>query len=65
MFCAFGESLSFDAQKKVTKEKGTLPLLLSRHGGTRKPAHNSHNYWLLDALGLQSFLESVYFTTYG
>jgi hypothetical protein len=25
---AFGESLSFDAQKKVTKEKGTLPVLL-------------------------------------
>jgi hypothetical protein len=27
---AFGESLSFDAQKKVTKEKGTLPLLLRK-----------------------------------
>jgi hypothetical protein len=49
MICAFGESLSFAAQKKVTPssaalvgagEKGTLPLLLSRHGGTRRPAHN-------------------------
>jgi hypothetical protein len=27
---AFGESLSFAAQKKVTKEKGTLPLLLRK-----------------------------------
>jgi hypothetical protein len=27
---AFGESLSFDAQKKVTKEKGTLPLMLRK-----------------------------------
>jgi hypothetical protein len=27
---AFGESLSFDAQKKVTKEKGILPLLLRK-----------------------------------
>jgi hypothetical protein len=41
---AFGESLSFAAQKKVTKEKGTLPLLLSRHGGTRRPAHNNPYY---------------------
>jgi hypothetical protein len=27
---AFGESLSFAAQKKGTKEKGTLPLLLRK-----------------------------------
>jgi hypothetical protein len=27
---AFGESLSFYAQKKGTKEKGTLPLLLRK-----------------------------------
>jgi hypothetical protein len=26
MVNAFSESLSFDAQKKVTKEKGTLPV---------------------------------------
>jgi hypothetical protein len=30
MIGAFGESLSFAAQKKVTKEKGTLPLLLRK-----------------------------------
>jgi hypothetical protein len=30
IICAFGESLYFAAQKKVTKEKGTLPLLLRK-----------------------------------
>jgi hypothetical protein len=30
LLCAFDESLSFDAQKKVTKEKGILPLLLRK-----------------------------------
>jgi hypothetical protein len=65
MVNAFGESLSFAAQKKVTKEKGTLPLLLSRHCGTRKPSHNSHNYWLLEGLRLQSFLYSFNFATNG
>jgi hypothetical protein len=33
MIGAFGESLSFAAQKKVTKEKGTLTLLLRKRKG--------------------------------
>jgi hypothetical protein len=57
-FGAFGESLSFYAQKKVTPEfrcarrgrqKGILPLLLSRHGGTKRPAHNYLYYWLQES----------------
>jgi hypothetical protein len=36
-----------DAQKKVTKEKGTLPLLLRKR---KEPAHNNPYYLGLDAL---------------